>query len=764
MDWVKNRKIQHLLTAIAVIIALFLIPLKRPGFNTWQPQYVTQLPADRAGQTFISEYSNPIRIDLPVMYEPSWTRSAPELSINVSILTYPPQKYTSVPYIFDEDAALVKVLLSGIRVKPGTRIQIDIDDPQTSTWVGGTEFDSYSGGDRIQNGAIVDGDLAFRLIYQRSLASVMLQGLSLITKHAGFFLALCIAFVSTGLFAAGILQKLIRLDLAAWISFVLGSGVIINATLGYAAALLRIRFNTSWMFPVLVTLAVLGLFFWRRGSKTIPHISTRKAVWLVLWLIFMLTLRIAYATDLALPPHVDSIENYSIVLDMLSPHRARLAVNQIENLPADYYHLGFHALTAWLFALSGKTDPSTYIIFGQVLQTLAIGTLYFPVYSVTKDRRVAALTVLIASLGWIMPGYASNWGKFSALSGLVATPVIVGLIAVVLQSKDSRRRQVGLAAGAAAFAATLIHTRIIFIISTYLIALALAALSRRFASRPENVRSGLAIAATLILAVIILLASGEDAIIAAQRTLTRVLADQGMATTLLILAATPFAILHFFLPAVTCAIWSLLMFLFQFLPPNVPYPFPFLDGPMVSMALFIPLSGLGAMGFVGFIRTTQEGILDADLRTQVRYALVVLGVLHAALSISNQRISAHDCCLIAGRDDAAVAKRVKTQLPLSARILIPGTSPPGYTLVPVDGGAWLKPLSRRAVVAARNEIDFSLPEQHSNLCTQGITHIYLGMRAESFQREALDLAPDFYQAVIAYPRAALYALEGCDQP
>lgn len=735
------------------------VPMTWPAFSAWQPQVVTQVPADGSGQTFIPEFDHPLRIDLPVNFAPSRDVDTPRVVADVTVLSSPERSYEHLSVAYDPAGPYLRVPLAGIRVEAGTPMRLRLQDPDGMTWVGGTDFDSYSGGELLRSGQPVEGDMAFRLVYRRKLFDLVRQGISVGMDSWSLVLAAFSAVTAAGLLTSGLLRRLCQLDRAGWVSFGIGAGLLVTAMFGFAAALLRVQLSSGWMIPWTLVVATIGVVLWRGVDP--PSRADGKSLGLfVLVLLLIASLRMALAASLPLPPHSDSIENYAIVADMLAPRQAPIAVNQISDLLERYYHYGYHALAAWLAVLGGGFTPKAVLVLGQLLQAAVVGVVYFPVYAAVRDRRAALTAVLFAGLGWIMPAYASNWAKLPALAGLAVLPVVIGLLALAARSRVASRERFLLAAGCAALAAVVVHTRVAFLLAAFLLAywIAKAMHARSLVSRLAL--RALGSAGMFLMSAALILLAPTEARAAAWGAVTKFVAGHGRVTSLLILLMTPFALRRSPVPSLTCILWAFFIVLFQFLPPYASYPFPLIDATMASMALFLPWTALGGMAVVGLVDDLQEGVPLPAVKKPALVIFAVIGLGWMGWAFSSQKLAADECCLIAGRDDAAVIDHIAV-LPAQARILIPGDAPPDYSLVPLDGGAWVYPLTGRTSVPWRFDVDFPSSELHDVLCEKDLTHIYVGMRERSFRREALDLAPSFYSPIVVNPRAALYSLIGC---
>jgi hypothetical protein len=202
----------------------------------------------------------------------------------------------------------------------------------------------------------------------------------------------------------------------------------------------------------------------------------------------------------------------------------------------------------------------------------------------------------------------------------------------------------------------------------------------------------------------------------------------------------------------------------EFLPPNASYPFPIIDAPLARMAVFLPLCSLGGLGASGVESTLRSAALGKPFAKLLR-AGVALGVLaYLARSLAAQSYAPAECCVLARQDDLAIARLALTRLPGDSLVLVPSqvSQDPNAGPSGVDAGGWLFALAHVRTVKALAETDLALAAQHSLLCAQRITHVYVGGTPWGFSRVVLDLAPSFYAPELVLPGAAIYSVIGCD--
>ena len=646
----------------------------------------------------------------------------------------------------------------------GDTIAVTLSDPAGEVLVGGTEHDSYAAGSRLSHGTAVGGDLAFQVVYRRSIGSVVAEGLQVALGSPLLLLSLGLTVGAAGLLLSGALRHIRGLDLGALLSAALGGGLLFASMLGLAAAALHLHPTPALGLSAAITMGLLGSWLWSRPPA--PSIKLDYgAVGLVVCLVFFGALRLAFASPLSLPPHINSLQHYLVISDLLTPERAPLAANTVGDLSLRYYHLGFHALAAWVLALAGSGTAPALLVLGQLLQAVAVGAVYFPVYAAVRDTKAALASVILAGIGWSMPGYAGNWAKYPAVLGLAGLATAVGLLLLAMRERGSRRIALSIAVSVSVLAAALIHTRMLILFATFMLSLAVA---RRLASEAPNryarVRGLIPIAVGLLGVAALLLVSTPTSLDQVRRSLATFTVGQGGLSTVVVLFLVPFALRWHRSGAVASLSWMALLLACEFLPPNASYPLPLIDAPLARMAVFLPLCSLGGLGASGVNSMLRSGAPGKPFARLLR-AGAALGVLaYLARSLAAQSYAPAECCILARQDDLAIARLALARLPGDALVLVPSQASDDPNAGPsgVDGGGWLFALDHIRTVKASAKTDLALAAQHSLLCAQRITHVYVGGTSWGFSRVVLDLAPAFYTPELVLPGAAIYSVIGCD--
>jgi len=755
-----HRPVLRLVATVGAACASLAIPVLWPGFEAWPAGSRTLTPADAAGQIVVLEFDHPLRIDFPATFSAPGEPGDP-LTAEVTVLSPEPATFAGLPVRIDRARSRLEVSLTGLAGGAGSRLRIVFQDPSGGTWLSSTEHDSYPSGSRVVRDRAGEGDLSLRVYYRRTVLDLLRLGLDVALGSWRLLLAAGVGIGGAGLLAGGALRRIEGLDLAARLSGAIGGGLLFPTLLGWTAGVLRLRITAGAVLLAALATASLGFLLWLRPGAPRARPDSSAAAFVV-GLLALGALRLAYASPLSLPPHIDAVEHYAIVADLLAPDRPPLAGNAVALLTTQYYHFGFHGLAAWLLSLAGGETPLALIVLGQLLQTAAIGALYFPVYAAVRNQPAALAAVALAAVGWTMPAHASDWSRYPAMLGLALLPSAAALAILAWQQQGRRRLLLLAVAGIAAVGATLAHTRMLFVIGVLLLSLEAA---RRLRALPApgglTVRKALPIALAVSIVLVAVGLSSPAQRDAAWQSLVRTVEPPGGLSTLLVLCLAPFALRRHPTAALAVLLWAGSILLLVFLPPNASYPFPILDVPLVRMVLFLPLSALGGLGVSGLASALRSPALRPPLARGLRLGLAGLGAIYLIWVLGRQSFAPSDCCLIGGADDVAIAREASRRLTPGERILIAAQAPVNYSLAPVDGGAWLWPLSGLRTVPWPATAELASVAEHRELCVVGITHIYAGGALQSYSREELDLAPTLYAPILVYPNAALYAVIGC---
>ena len=473
-----------------------------------------------------------------------------------------------------------------------------------------------------------------------------------------------------------------------------------------------------------------------------------------------LAVRLVFINGLALPPYSDSVEHYQIIHDLLHPDNSPLAFYKVTRLFTRYYHFGFHSLAAWVSTLTRYPVQDTMMILGQILQAVIPISLFFPVKIITKSNTAGLLTVLLAGICWRMPGFASNWGKYPALTGLAIFPFSPGvlLLAGITTNRKNKFTLIAIALiGGLISVLTHSRTAIMFIIifAGWWVS---GKLSRLHSSAKSM---------TTIFLILAIYWTGNQ--ITQTPLLSTILSPylrDGFYATLGVFLLIPFSLkLH---PRLTSSMLLFLLFILSaaLWPISIPirsfentYLF---DRPFAQLIIFIPLSVLGGSGFAGLFDHFHQLLGRESKFKLLRYLPILLPVFLVFYSLTHYEYTPSSCCQLADRDDITAYDWIEKNLPGSSKILIAGNRTPSR-YYGVDGGIWITPLTGHKTAMMSNTLVFDSNLTLEQLCEQQITYIYAGGTNTRFSLEQIYSKRDWYKNIFTNSTVNIYEITGCRQ-
>ncbi|HEY2981522.1 MAG TPA: hypothetical protein VGJ22_10100 [Anaerolineales bacterium] len=557
-----------------------------------------------------------------------------------------------------------------------------------------------------------------------------------------------------------------EIDPASLFSLALMGGVSFLILLAFpiflAAAWLRIGLNFRAIFLALaIGLGIGSVFLAVRYPRRLTG-PTRIFVVLALMLCALCLVRLAFIRDLVLPPYSDSVEHYLIVTDLLHPERAPDAFYNMGNLSSHYYHFGFHALAGWTAALSSAPVSQVLLVLGQILQALIPLSLFFIVRTLTRSNAAGLFAVLLAGLGWRMPAFASNWGKYPALTGIVTFLFALSML-YLAGSAAGRKETQGLLATAlaAGLVSALTHTRslllLVIAVGSWWIA------GRIVEGRRAWRNSALLISAPLLMWIVIQITRTPELTF-----MMEPYARAGFYSTLLVALLLPYGLKYFPRPMFSALLFLLLLLMLTLvaLPAELERLSgqTLLDRPFAQMILFLPLSAIGGFGLAGVGRDLAAKWRESR-RRELRGKLWIAVSLLLCLAVTVHALHAYDfspssCCTLAKEDDLAAFDWIENHLPKDAVILIASIRTPSRSLG-VDGGLWITALTGYRTEKWPHDAALDSAANLAQMCAKGATHLFVGGTASRFVLDPAAIPSGWYELLFAADGALLYRISGC---
>jgi hypothetical protein len=310
------------------------------------------------------------------------------------------------------------------------------------------ESTSYLDGAAYQTHEPLNAQTTFRLLYAPGYVV-----LDLLKAGLGWLLSL----VATGLLFVvpgwALLAWLWRGRPLSWVTtLALATGISLAL---YPIVLLwtdLLRLHLGPLYAWLTVAAGLAALVWRyrrwtprQSWASLRRWASSDALWpdlmlaLVIGLVF--AVRLLVVRTLPAPMWGDSYHHTMIAQLLVDNGGLFDSWQPYVPLTSFTYHFGFHTAVALYHWLTGLETIESVIVVGQMLNGLAVLSLYPLAIKVGSSRWAGVLAILVAGLLSPMPMYYVNWGRYVQLAGQVILPIAAWLTMELLASRD---RQLGL--------------------------------------------------------------------------------------------------------------------------------------------------------------------------------------------------------------------------------------------------------------------------------------------------------------------------------
>ena len=593
--------------------------------------------------------------------------------------------------------------------------------------------------------------------------NVVADSFSVLVDHARTILGLLFILLIGQRLVSSVLKQIFedRLTLDAYFSLSLAGWVIpISLASLFWLALGVVQVSALRAFISLICLVIVAfVLFWRIRKQPFPGSKTFA---FILFLLFGISvfLRLAFLTKAVVPLYFDSAQHYQVIKNLLRDVAAWPV--------AGYYHLGFHLLTAWIASVLGTDGVDTMLVLGQMTLAVIPISVFALVQHQTRSSGAALFAVLLAAVGWYMPAYAVNWGKYPALTSLPLIVFVISVAYLTIQSTPVPPQRTRLGSYSllliGGLSAAFIHSRSLVMFGIIGLAWILSGGWQKLSS-PLRLVSVCAVLLGILL---------EISFIRRQDVFGPLFDpywNQGWIITSFVLLLSIFAQRVY--PRLAFVAILVIFFLLgsMFIPIRVPGygVLTLLDRPFVEMILYLPLSLLGGLGLAGLQQSLQQRSPTWATHHLMpgRYLGILFSSALLAYAFANYTVYPADCCSIVGRDDLVAIDWMNKNLPPDARILISSTelrvltsdSPQG--IVSGDAGAWITPLTDRTTIFLPFQSDFTQQTTFDTLCQMQADYVYIGEMGATFNSAQLAALPDRYKVLLSMPKAQVYQVVGC---
>jgi hypothetical protein len=353
---------------------------------------------------------------------------------------------------------------------------------------------SLADGAAYQDGAAheahqpLDAQMAFRLVY--APAPLAFDLLGALVSWAGTAVASALLFVVPGwallawLWRPGPKAGCRNLSWAETLGLAVGIGLALYPLLLLWTRQIGLNLGPlyAWI-PVIVGATALIWRYrdWRPriGWQAVQAWAASEALWPDATLLILLALvfgtRFLVVRTLSVPMWGDSYQHTMIAQLLVDNGGLFDSWEPYVPLRSFTYHFGFHTAVSLYHWLTAEKVLPSVIIIGQIMNGLAVLSLYPLAVKVSNSRWAGVIAVLIAGLISPMPGFYLNWGRYVQLAGQVILPPAIWLVWTVLEVPPRglvavQRRRLGLAvlAGLTAAGLMLTHYRVMIFFLLFL--------------------------------------------------------------------------------------------------------------------------------------------------------------------------------------------------------------------------------------------------------------------------------------------------------
>lgn len=507
--------------------------------------------------------------------------------------------------------------------------------------------------------------------------------------------------------------------------------------------------------------AILSISTLALAINLIPRVRklviSKATLYIFFILIVVLITRFSFLYNLMFPPYLDSPVHFQIIQDLRNPAAAPLAQFTIGKLfTFHYYHFGFHSLVAVISAFGTIQDAlQTMLIVGQLMVVIAPFSLAFFAREFTGSTWVGIFTALFAGVGWRMPAYAINWGKYPAVAAIAIFPLALAWLAILL-SKDRRKGVAWFLAVVGCMASLLLHSRMLFLFLAALIAFVVFKLLSNLLNRKSRI-----IIILIEITLMAILVHGSPDLV---KAISIYVHGTDLIITCIAIIFSILAVYHDSKRSLVIFTFSLVIFIFCLTPlpgslKNYLDSNTLLDRPMVEMILFAPLAILAGMGV--WALKGMKRFLPGGQKIYWNYPGNILFIIALILPIyfhaQNGDYRPDTCCDLVNGDDLTAIGWINAHLPVSSQILISVQEVDGQ-IVGTDAGIWITPMTGIRTVQDTMTTDFSDGTTYRRLCSEQIGYIFLGSRDRSFNMASLEKESSWYARLLNLPMASLYRI------
>jgi hypothetical protein len=410
-----------------------------------QPNHDTTITlgsSGSVGQTFLAEYDGLESIDILIKEKASTTGK-----IHLNLYSDPDKSISHLGNaainLSDNAPAGYYRFTLPIQIESNNRyhyFEITTEDSETIQ-IGISDGETYLNGSMYVNNDPIDNQVSFNLNYNPLFASIGLIKDAL--KWVGIILISLYLFVLPGwALSDALLQNWTNQSI--WVKLVISTGISLSV---YPVLFLWIYLFGLSLGAVCAWLPSITaiLYFAVKTITTFQRIPPKKSAarftlqtffsaprhmkladWvLIIALIAIVFTRFFPIRNLEAPMWGDSYQ-HSMITQLLSENMGLFQSWQpYAALTTFTYHFGFHSLATAFHWITGFNAPVSVLWTGQILNILAILSVYPLAIRIGASKWAGVIAVIVAGLLLPMPMTYVNWGRYTQLAALVILPIAI---------------------------------------------------------------------------------------------------------------------------------------------------------------------------------------------------------------------------------------------------------------------------------------------------------------------------------------------------
>lgn len=422
----------------------------------------------KVGQTFISRrpHLNGMTIWITASYDPvNPPTDTASNSITIKLFHSPEDAQaifiTSILAPTSGKTVPITIKIPDQNNSAGKSYYLQLTKDSDSILINGRNEDVYPHGQANLNGQPINADIAFRLSYEYDFAAVVQdagQGMT----YIWLVFPLLIVLWLPGWLLLEFSELRSRFDIGEQTAISIGISLALIPVAMLWTTILNIKWTRSgilFLSGFLVALFFVRLIYtyfisrraaFKQDNSLITGSMPSSRAGLkfqlgssfTLILIFLLTLaiRMIMIRDLATPAWVDSVHHALITrLILLSGSYPSTYLPYVDITPSAY-HPGFHSIVAAFTWLTNLNLAQGLLILGQVLNALAVFSVYLLAKTLTRSSSIGLFAAIITGFLTPMPAYYTSWGRYTELTGLLILPVALALILILMDGKTTKRK------------------------------------------------------------------------------------------------------------------------------------------------------------------------------------------------------------------------------------------------------------------------------------------------------------------------------------